>query len=63
MRTNIDLDDKLVQQAIKLSKLSTKKDVIHEALKNYVAHMKKREMLDLKGQVIWEGNLKEMRSI
>lgn len=63
MRTNIELDDKLVKQAMELSKLKTKKDAIHEALRSYVAHMKRREMLDLKGNVTWEGDLKEMRSI
>jgi Arc/MetJ family transcription regulator len=63
MRTNIELDDALVNQALKLSKLKTKREVVQEALKNYVAYMKKRELLSLKGRVTWEGNLKEMRGI
>jgi Arc/MetJ family transcription regulator len=63
MRTNIDLDDSLVNQALKLSKLKTKRDVVQAALKNYVSSMKKKELLHLKGRVTWEGNLKEMRSI
>jgi Arc/MetJ family transcription regulator len=63
MRTNIDIDDSLVNQAIKLSKLKTKREVVQEALKNYVIYMKKRELLSLKGHVKWEGNLKEMRSL
>jgi Arc/MetJ family transcription regulator len=63
MRTNIELDDALVLQAIKLSKLKTKREVVQEALKNYVSFMKKKELLNLKGRVTWEGNLKEMRSL
>jgi Arc/MetJ family transcription regulator len=63
MRTNIELDDVLVKQAIKLSKLRTKREVVQEALKNYVASMKKKELLSLKGRVSWVGNLKEMRSL
>ena len=63
MRTNIELDDTLIKQAIKLSRLKTKREVVHEALKNYVAYMKKKELLSLKGRVTWEGNLKEMRSL
>jgi Arc/MetJ family transcription regulator len=63
MRTNIELDDILVQQALKLSKIKTKKAVIQEALKNYVSWMKKKELLNLKGQVKWEGNIKDMRKI
>jgi len=42
MRTNIELDDVLVKQAIKLSKLKTKREVVQEALKSYVASMKKK---------------------
>jgi Arc/MetJ family transcription regulator len=63
MRTNIELDDTLVNEAIKLSKLKTKREVVKEALKNYVAYMKKKELLSLKGHVTWEGSLKDMRSI
>jgi Arc/MetJ family transcription regulator len=63
MRTNIELDDALVQQAIRLSGLRTKKEVVREALKNYVAWMKKKELLSLRGRITWEGNLKEMRGI
>jgi Arc/MetJ family transcription regulator len=63
MRTNIELDDALVSHALKLSKLKTKREVVQEALKSYVAYMKKKELLTLKGRVIWEGNIKEMRSL
>jgi Arc/MetJ family transcription regulator len=63
MRTNIELDDTLIRQAMKLSRLTTKRQVVQEALKNYVAGMKKKELLKLRGKVTWEGNLKEMRSI
>ena len=63
MRTNIELDEMLIQEAMELSKIKTKKEVIHTALKNFVGWMKKKELLDLKGKVKWEGNLKEMRSL
>lgn len=63
MRTNIELDDALVNQAMKLGNIKTKKDVVQEALKSYVASIKKKELLKLKGKVTWEGNLKEMRGI
>ena len=63
MRTTIDLDEGLVKQAIRLSKLKTKREVVQEALKNYVAYMKRKEILKLKGHITWEGNLREMRSL
>lgn len=63
MRTNIELDDVLMKQALDLSKIKTKREVIEEALKNYVAWMKKKQLLGLRGLVKWEGNLKEMRRL
>ncbi len=63
MRTNIELDDALVEQALYLSHIKTKKEVVQEALKNYVAWMKKKQLIGLKGQLKWEGNLKEMRTV
>lgn len=63
MRINIELDDSLVNQALKLGKLKTKRDVVQAALKNYVSSMKKKELLQLKGRVTWEENPKEMRGI
>jgi Arc/MetJ family transcription regulator len=63
MRTNIELDDVLMKQALDLSKIKTKREVIEEALKNYVAWMKRKQLLSLRGQVKWEGNLKEMRRL
>jgi Arc/MetJ family transcription regulator len=63
MRTNIELDDALVRQGLKLSKITTKRELVHEALKNYVAWMKKKELLGLKGHVKWDGSLNQMRSI
>jgi Arc/MetJ family transcription regulator len=61
MRTNIELDDVLVQQGLKLSKLKTKKDLIHQALANYVLALKRKQILNLRGKVEWEGDLKKMR--
>ncbi len=63
MRTNIDLNDALIRQALKLSKIKTKREVVEEALKNYIAFLKRKQLLALKGKVTWEGELKQMRSI
>lgn len=40
-RTNIEINDDLIEQAIKISNFKTKKDVINEALKHYVTALKK----------------------
>jgi len=61
MRTNIELDDDLVEQAIKISKFKTKKDVVNEALKHYVSALKKKQLLSIRDKNTWEGDLKQMR--
>ena len=63
MRTNIELDDQLVRQALQISDLKTKKDVVHEALKHYVASLKRKKLLTLRGKGTWEGDLDQMRSL
>ncbi len=56
MRTNIVLNDSLVKQALKLSNIKTKKEVVEEALKNYVAYLKRKQLLSLKGKITREGD-------
>lgn len=48
MVTNIELDDDLIEQALQISRLKTKKDVVHEALRQYVASLKKKELLSIR---------------
>ena len=51
MRTNIDLDDKLLKEAFRFSRARTKKELVHEAIAEYVASRKRRDLRDLKGVV------------
>ena len=62
MRTNIEIDNKLIREAKKISKANTKKEVVDIALRNYIKSKQQQKILDLFGKVKWEGNLKEMRS-
>ena len=63
MRTNIDIDDKLLKEAMKYAKLSSKKELINHALDEYIRLQKRKKLMALKGKITWEGNLDEMRSI
>jgi len=63
MRTNIEIDNQLMHQALELSQLKTKKDVVDKALRQFVKYLRRQQMLQLRGQVRWEGNLTEMRSV
>jgi Arc/MetJ family transcription regulator len=65
MRTNIVLDDNLVKEAIKLSRVKTKKELIHLALKEFVENKRRRNLLDLEGKIEFaEGyDYKQMRDL
>ena len=51
MRTNIVLNDALVEEAMRLAKVDTKKDVINLALEEFVKNHRKKNLMDLKGKV------------
>jgi Arc/MetJ family transcription regulator len=51
MRTNIVLDDALVQEALILSGIKTKKDVISMALHEFVTTRKRLNLLKLAGKI------------
>jgi Arc/MetJ family transcription regulator len=61
MRTNIEIDDKLMKEAQELSGLKTKKAVVQEGLQALIRQKQRRKILDLAGKVEWVGNLDEMR--
>jgi len=51
MRTNIVLDDKLVEEAFAVTGVRTKKELVHLALTELVRTRRKKNMLDLAGRV------------
>ncbi len=61
-RTNIVIDETLVNQGKKLTGLKTVKDVVNFALKQLVKHQKQKRILKLEGKIDWSGDLATMRS-
>ncbi|MEX0812515.1 MAG: type II toxin-antitoxin system VapB family antitoxin [Chitinophagales bacterium] len=61
MKTNIEIDDALLEKVMKLAQIKTKKEAVHRALKAYLTNIKQQELTALSGKVKWEGNLDEMR--
>jgi Arc/MetJ family transcription regulator len=51
MRTNIVLDDELVGEAARVTGITTKKDLVHEALRVLIATRKRKNLLDLEGKI------------
>ncbi|MDP6558839.1 MAG: type II toxin-antitoxin system VapB family antitoxin [Candidatus Binatia bacterium] len=60
-RTNIELDEKLVKEGMRLFHKKTKKELVDFALREVIRHEKAKAILSLEGKVKWEGNLREMR--
>ena len=50
MRTNIVLDDSLLEQAMRLAKVKTKREAVELALRDFVARRKQRDILALIGE-------------
>ena len=61
MRTNIDIDDKLMRQAMKATGATTKKAAVESALRQIVQLKMQAKIRDLFGKVQWEGDLNAMR--
>ena len=62
MRTNIEIDDKLIKQALRLTKLKTKRAVVEAGLQMLVRVKRQEKALKLPGQVHWEGNIDDLNS-
>lgn len=57
MRTNIEIDDDLLEEALRLTGLKTKRAVVEEGLQTLIRLRRQRKILDLAGKVHWEGNV------
>ncbi|MGB7569041.1 MAG: type II toxin-antitoxin system VapB family antitoxin [Chitinivibrionales bacterium] len=60
-RTNIVLDESLLNEGKKATGLKTSKAVVDFALKELLRHHNQKRILELRGQVKWVGNLEKMR--
>ena len=61
MRTNIEIDDKLLAEAMKATGAKTKKAVVEEALNQVVERDRRRKALDSLWGMGWYGDLDEIR--
>ena len=51
MRTNIVIDDELMKEAFSVSQATTKKDLIHEALREMIRLKKQKDLTELSGRI------------
>ena len=60
-RTNIDIDDRLVKEGLRVFQCRSKRELVHLALTELLRSTKRQEILKLRGQVKWEADLEELR--
>lgn len=60
-RTNIEIDDRLIRKARKLTRLKTKREIVDRALELLVRSESRKGILGHYGTGIWKGDLKSMR--
>lgn len=61
MKTHLDLDEKLLAEAMRRGGHTTKRAAVNAALFEYVRRSKRLELLALRGKVRWEGDLEQAR--
>lgn len=62
MRTNIDIDDKLMVEARKVSGLATRKQIVEQALRLMVKLRRQRDVANAFGKYPWHGDLARRRA-
>ena len=62
MRTNIVIDDNLMNDALKVTGLKTKKEVVELGLKILVKLNQQEAIKAFRGKLTWDGDLETLRS-
>lgn len=61
MRTNIDIDDELMDEAVKRAGVMTGKEAVNLGLKTLVPLQRRQRIRRYRGKPVWEGELEHMR--
>ena len=61
MRTNIEIDDRLMKDTLKITGLKTKREAVELGLETLLRLKRQEEAKKLRGKLHWEGDLDAMR--
>lgn len=61
MRTNIEIDDKLMDRAMKAAGTTTKKETVERALEMLIRVEGQKGIRKLRGKIAWEGDIDAWR--
>ena len=62
MRTNIEIDDKLMKAALRYTGAKSKREVVEQGLRTLVQLGRQVEVRKMRGKLKWEGDLEAMRT-
>ena len=62
VRTNIEIDDRLVKDALRVTGARTKREAVELGLKTLVQLHAQEKARELRGKISWEGDLRAMRT-
>lgn len=61
MRTNIVIDDSLMEEALQLTGLKTKREAVELALRTLIDLRRQENIRQFRGKLRWDGDLDELR--
>ena len=62
MKTHVDIDDRVLQEVMRMGNFSSKKTAINAALAEYLRKLKRLDLLAMRGNVPWVGDLEALRA-
>jgi Arc/MetJ family transcription regulator len=62
MRTNIVIDDKLMQDVLRVTGLKTKREAVELGLRTLLRLRQQEQIRQLRGKLSWQGDLDAMRT-
>ena len=62
MKTHVDIDDGVLREVMRMGKFSSKKIAINTALAEYLRKLKRLDLLAMRGNVPWVGDLDALRA-
>lgn len=60
-RTNVVLDEVLVEECRQVTGIPTQRSLIDHALRELLRHGRQKKVLELKGRIAWQGDLQAWR--
>jgi Arc/MetJ family transcription regulator len=62
MRTNIEIDDRLMAEAQRLTGLTTKRETVEKGLESLINIQRQTTIRKFRGKLQWEGDLEKLRT-